>query len=105
MNNFYKANNREDVYKSFQKLSLINSFIFSASTEKPENAKFIAKLIIERATGKKVEEISVTQEKTLLGIDICPYGYYHLIRLEKTGCYIRLRILWKKILKSSIMMV
>lgn len=74
MNDFYKANNREDVYKSFQKLSLINSFIFSASTEKPENAKFIAKLIIERATGKKVEEISVTQEKMLLGIDMWGHG-------------------------------
>lgn len=39
--------------KSLQELNLINSFLFGASTEDPQNAEFIAKLIIERATGKK----------------------------------------------------
>lgn len=74
MNNIYNSSKRKDTQKDFRKLNLINSFIFSASTEKPENAKFIAKLIIERATGKKVGEISVTQEKTLLGIDMGSHG-------------------------------
>lgn len=49
--------------KSFQELNLVDGFMFGASTENPENAKFIAKLIIERATGKKVKEVTVTQEK------------------------------------------
>lgn len=59
---------------ALQGLNLINSFLFGASTEKPEDAEFIAKLIVERATGKKVEKISVTPEKSLLGIDIGNHG-------------------------------
>lgn len=74
MKNIYNFSRREETQQAFRRLNLINAFIFSASTEKPENAKFIAKLIIERATGKKVGEISVTQEKTLLGIDMGSHG-------------------------------
>lgn len=40
--------------KPFQELDLVDSFMFGASTENPENAKYIAKLIIERATGRKL---------------------------------------------------
>lgn len=76
MKNIYNFSRREETQQAFRRLNLINAFIFSASTEKPENAKFIAKLIIERATGKKVGEISVTQEKTLLGIDMGSHGIY-----------------------------
>ena len=64
--------------KSFQELNLVDGFMFGASTEDPENAKFIAKLIIERATGKKVKEVTVTQEKPLLGLDVG----YHGIRMD-----------------------
>lgn len=46
LNNIYNSNQRKDAQRDFRKLNLINSFVFSASTEKPENAKFIAKLII-----------------------------------------------------------
>ena len=74
MQNIYNFSRREETQQAFRRLNLINAFIFSASTEKPENAKFIAKLIIERATGKKVGEITVTQEKTLLGIDMGSHG-------------------------------
>ena len=64
--------------KSFQELNLVDGFMFGASTENPENAKFIAKLIIERATGKKVKKVTVSQEKPLLGVDVG----YHGIRMD-----------------------
>ena len=60
--------------KSLQDLDLINSFLFRASTENSEDAKFIAKLIIERATGRKVEQISVESEKSLMGLDLGQHG-------------------------------
>ena len=60
--------------KSVQDLDLINAFLFRASTENSENAEFIAKLIIERATGRKVEQISVMSEKVLTGIDLGQHG-------------------------------
>ena len=64
--------------KSFQELNLVDGFMFGASTENPEDAKFIAKLIIERATGKKVKKVTVSQEKPLLGVDVG----YHGIRMD-----------------------
>lgn len=67
-------NTRKEEYNGLRDLNLINSFLFGASTEKPENAEFIAKLIIERATGKKVGKVVVTPEKSLLGIDIGNHG-------------------------------
>ena len=60
--------------KSVRDLDLINSFLFRALTENPECAKFIAKLVIERATGRSVEQISVVSEKTLMGIDLGQHG-------------------------------
>ena len=39
-----------------QELNLIDSFLFGASTEKIQDAEFIAKLIIERATNQKVDK-------------------------------------------------
>ena len=59
---------------SMQDLDLINAFLFRASTENSENAEFIAKLIIERSTGRKVEQISVMSEKVLTGIDLGQHG-------------------------------
>ena len=64
--------------KSFQELSLVDGFLFGASTENPEDAKYIAKIIIERATGRKVNEVTVTQEKPLLGVEVG----YHGIRMD-----------------------
>ncbi len=60
--------------KSLQDLNLVDSFLFSASTENPQDAEFIAKLIIERATGRRIKEISVMPEKTLAGLDIMHHG-------------------------------
>lgn len=60
--------------KTLQDLNLIDAFLFSASTENPKDAELIAKLIIERATGRKVKEISVVPEKQLLGIDVRQHG-------------------------------
>ncbi len=64
--------------KPFQELNLVDGFLFGASTENPEDAEYIAKLIIERATGQKVGEVTVTQEKPLLGVDVG----YHGIRMD-----------------------
>lgn len=74
MNKSYNTKTCKEERSALQGLNLINSFLFGASTEKPEDAEFIAKLIIERATGKRVEKISVTPEKSLLGIDIGNHG-------------------------------
>lgn len=61
-----------------QELNLIDSFLFGASTEKIQDAEFIAKLIIERATNQKVDKISVVSEKELTGIDV----HHHGIRMD-----------------------
>lgn len=61
-------------YKSLQDLNLIDSFLFSASTENSQDAEFIAKLIIERATGRRIKDICVMPEKQLAGIDIMHHG-------------------------------
>ena len=74
MSNLYQPKTYESGKTAFKGLNLINSFLFGASTEKPENAEFIAKLIIERATGKKVGKISVVPEKSLLGIHMGEHG-------------------------------
>ena len=65
-------------YKPLQELNLIDAFLFGASTEKIQDAEFIAKLIIERATNEKVDSISVVPEKELTGIDVS----HHRIRMD-----------------------
>ena len=60
--------------KSLQDLNLVDSFLFSATTENPQDAEFIAKLIIERATGRRIKEISVMPEKQLSGVEIMHHG-------------------------------
>ena len=77
----YKTDSCKRVFKPLQELNLIDSFLFGASTEKIQDAKFIAKLIIERATGRKVKEISVVSEKQLLGISTHQHG----IRMDLYG--------------------
>ena len=61
-------------FKPLQELNLIDSFLFGASTEKIQDAEFIAKLIIERATNEKVDKITVVSEKELTGIDVQHHG-------------------------------
>lgn len=56
--------------KPLQELNMLDSFLFSASTEKTQDAEFIAKIIIERATGRKIDKVVVEEEKQLRGIDI-----------------------------------
>ncbi len=74
MSKSYKTDSGKKTFKPLQELNLIDSFLFGASTEKIQDAEFIAKLIIERATNEKVDKISVVPEKELTGIDICHHG-------------------------------
>lgn len=74
MNKSYNTISETFKKSALQDLNLMNSFLFSELTEKQEDAEFIAKLIIERATGTKVEKVSVMPEKTVLGIDIGNHG-------------------------------
>lgn len=74
MNKSYKTVSCKKTYKPLQELDLIDAFLFGASTEKTQDAEFIAKLIIERATNEKVDQITVVPEKELTGIDISHHG-------------------------------
>ena len=74
MNKSYKTVSCKKTYKPLQELDLIDAFLFGASTEKTQDAEFIAKLIIERATNEKVDQITVVPEKELTGIDIGHHG-------------------------------
>lgn len=74
MTKSYKSNFCKKTFKPLQELNLIDSFLFGASTEKIQDAEFIAKLIIERATNQKVDKISVVSEKELTGIDVRHHG-------------------------------
>ena len=58
----------------YEELNLMNSFLFETVTEKPENAITVAKPIIERATGKKVQNLVVHPQKDLKGINISTHG-------------------------------
>ena len=60
--------------KSLEDLNLMDSFLLDAATEDPENAKKIAKVIIERATGHVVENLVVEIEKQLKGLSIDKRG-------------------------------
>ena len=73
-----KTDSCKRTFKPLQELNLIDAFLFGASTEKTQDAEFIAKLIIERATNEKVDKISVVSEKGLTGIDI----HHHGIRMD-----------------------
>lgn len=59
-----------NISKSIQDINLVDSFLSSASTENTRDAEYIAKLIIERATGHRTKKISVMAEKTLMGVKI-----------------------------------
>ncbi len=74
MSKSYKTDSCKKAFKPLQELNLIDSFLFGVSTEKIQDAEFIAKLIIERATNEKVDQITVVPEKELAGIDIRHHG-------------------------------
>ena len=74
MSQSYKKESCKKTYKPLQELNLIDAFLFGASTEKTQDAEFIAKLIIERATNEKLDQITVVSEKELAGIDISHHG-------------------------------
>ena len=76
MNKSYKPVSCKKTYKPLQELNLIDAFLFAVSTEKIQDAEFIAKLIIERATNEKVDQITVVPEKELTGIDIGHHGIH-----------------------------
>lgn len=60
--------------QSIQDLNLLDSYLFGEVTEIPENAEYIAKIIIERTLGCKIKKISVMPEKQLAGVDTSRHG-------------------------------
>ena len=60
--------------KPYEELNLMDSFLFETVTEKPENAIVVAKPIIERATGRRVQKLVVHPQKDLKGINISTHG-------------------------------
>ena len=64
--------------KSLEDLNMLDSFLFSVSTEETKNAELIARIIIERATGIKLGEVIIETEKQFKGLDIDRRG----IRLD-----------------------
>ena len=54
--------------RTLEELNLMDSFLFEASTEDSEDAKKIAKIIIERVTGHTVRNLTVETQKDLKGI-------------------------------------
>lgn len=65
---------RTKVKRTLEELNLIDAFLFSASTEKIQNAELVARIIVERATGRKLGKIYIETEKQLLGIDTSHRG-------------------------------
>ena len=60
--------------KPLEELTMMDSFLFEAATEDVENAKIIAKSIIERTTGRKVNNLVVQTQKQLKGINTNKHG-------------------------------
>lgn len=60
--------------KPLEELSMMDSFLFEAATEDIENAKIIAKSIIERTTGRTVNNLVVQTQKQLKGINTNKHG-------------------------------
>ena len=63
MTKSYKTDSCKKTFKPLQELNLIDAFLFAVATENVQDAEFIAKLIIERATNEKVDRITVVSEK------------------------------------------
>lgn len=50
-------------------MNLIDSFLFSCTTENNQDAAFISKLIIERATGHTIDKVIIESEKEFRGLN------------------------------------
>ena len=66
---YINSNYKKRTFKPLQTLNLINSFLFDSSMENPENAKFIAKTIVKRATGRELNDFTVETQKELKSIE------------------------------------
>ncbi len=64
--------------RNLSDLNLIDAFMFNASTEKIQDAEFVARIIVERATGQKLGRVIVQPEKSIRGID----SGYRGVRLD-----------------------
>ncbi len=62
------SNNSKSGIRPLESLSIIDSFLFQEITEKEEDAKFIAKLIVKRVLGVELTDITVEVEKHINGV-------------------------------------
>lgn len=60
--------------KPLDELDMMDSYLFEAITEDTENAKKIAKIIIERVTGHQVKNLIIETQKQLKGINVDKRG-------------------------------
>lgn len=73
--------------KPLEELSMMDSFLFEAATEDVENAKLIAKSIIERTIGRKVNHLVVETQKQLKGINTNKHGIRMDVYTSETDEY------------------
>ncbi len=89
-NNLLPINEREKHFpKPLEELTMMDSFLFEAATEDVENAKIIAKSIIERTTGRKVNNLIVQTQKQLKGINTNKHGIrmdIYTTETDKNNC-------------------
>lgn len=77
MKNTSKIQNNQSVFKPLkplEELDMMDAFLFEAATEDDENAKKIAKIIIERVTGHRVKNLIIETQKQLKGINVDKRG-------------------------------
>ena len=60
--------------KPLEELDMMDAFLFEAATENAENAKKIARIIIERVTGRQVKNLVIETQKQLKGINVDKRG-------------------------------
>ncbi|MBP3603847.1 MAG: hypothetical protein J6J79_06850 [Lachnospiraceae bacterium] len=65
---------RESNLRPLEELDMMDSFLFEAATEDVENAKKIARVIIERAVGHRVENLIIESQKSLKGMNVDKRG-------------------------------
>lgn len=60
--------------KELKDLNMMDAFLFDALTEKPEDAKVIARTIVRRVLGHDLREIMVESQKQFLGLELGQRG-------------------------------
>ena len=68
----YQGQNHQK--KKLKDLNLMDAFLFDVSTEKPEDAKVSARIIVRRVMGHDLQEITVESQKQFRGLDITKKG-------------------------------